>query len=103
MRAAHFAWIVTVNELLPGLLSVPWNVAAPVVAIVPAFGTVTFTVTTIVWPTGKLLTLHVTVPPSDPGAGPVHDPIFAEAELNTNVDGRVFANTTSLATWFCRS
>ena len=47
--------MVTGNELFPALVSAPLKVAAPLTVKFPGIGTLTFTVTTIVWPTAILL------------------------------------------------
>ena len=80
--------------MLFGLVSVPWNVAEPVVEMVAACVTTTFTVTTIVWPPGKVATLQVIVPPAEPEAGPVQLPMLVLTEVNCRFDGRTLVKTT---------
>src|SRR5690242_11695272 len=92
--------MVTVNELLGRLVSVPLNVPKPVSAIIPTFGTTTLIVTINVCPTATLPTPQLIVPPAEPAAGAVQIPIFEVTELNTSVDGRVVLKTTSFAIWF---
>ena len=80
--------------MLFGLVSVPWNVAEPVVAMVAACVTTTLTVTTIVWPPGKLAALQVTVPPAAPSGGVLQLPIVLLAVANCRFDGRTLVKTT---------
>ena len=84
----------TVNALFPGLVSVPLKLAEPVFAIEPVCFTVTLMLTTMVWPPGRVAVVHVTLPPSEPGAGPVQLPILLLAEPNCRLDGSVFVKTT---------
>ena len=64
--AVYLGRMVTVNELLAVFVSVPPNVAEPVVEKVPAVVGTKFTVTIRVWPPGRLGRLQVSVPPSSP-------------------------------------
>lgn len=90
----------TVNELFAGLVSVPLNVAEPVVEIVPACATVTETVTVIACPLPRLGAVQVTVPEL-PSAGPVQVPTLENTPTNCNPGGSTLVNTTLLAVWFC--
>ena len=60
---SYLGSMVTVKELLLLLVSVPTNVAEPVVEMVPACNGTKFTVTTMVCPPGRLARLQVSVPP----------------------------------------
>src|SRR5262249_16114810 len=92
--ARYFDLMVTVNELLFGLVSVPWNVAEPVVEMVAACVITQLMVTTMVWPPGNDLAEQVTVPPAEPEAGPLQLPIVLLAEVNCRFDGSVLVKTT---------
>ena len=70
----YLGCMVTVNELLEVFVSVPPKVAEPVVEIAPVCNGTKFTVTSMVWPPGKLARLQVRVPPSELGAVPLHVP-----------------------------
>lgn len=82
------------NELLEIFVSVPPNVAEPVVENTPACRGTKFTVTSRVWPPGRLARLQVSVPPSEPVATPPHVPWLAAAETNWKFVGSGKVNAT---------
>jgi hypothetical protein len=86
-RLAYLGCMVTVNELLEVLVSVPPKVAEPVVEMSPVCSGTKFTVTTMVWPPGRLAKLHVRVPPTALVAIPPHVPWLALAETNWKLGG----------------
>ena|SRR5215831_17033025 len=70
----YLGLMVTVNELLEMFVSVPPNVAEPVVENVPACSGTKLTVTIKVWPPGRLARLQVRVPPNVFAGIPPHVP-----------------------------
>ena len=76
------------------LVSVPPNVAEPVVEIVPTCNGTKFTVTIMVCPPGKLARLQVSVPPIAFVATPPQVPWLALAETNWKLGGSGRVNTT---------
>ena len=86
--------MVTVKELLLVFVSVPPKVAEPVVEMVPACNGTKFTVTTMVWPPGKLARLQVSVPPIALVAIPPQVPWLALAETNWKLGGSGSVKTT---------
>src|SRR5438270_13741412 len=96
--------MVTVNELLALLVSVPLKVAVPLLVIVPATVTVTFTVTIMVCPPANEFRLQLTVPPFDPAAGLVQTPPSVDLTvLKRRLAGRTSVNTRLLAAWLWAS
>src|SRR5579864_9673332 len=91
--------MVTGKELLAAFVSEPLNVAAPVTVMVPWTGTLTFTVTTIVCPTARLLAPQVMRLPV-PGFGPIQVPCGEFTLLNGRLEGSVVEKATAFATWF---
>src|ERR1700742_376672 len=97
--------MVTVAELLAGAVSVPRKLTAAGFAIDPVCLTVTFTTTVncvvgLVPPCAEppsLGIVQLTVPPSDPTAGPVQVPSVVVTELNCRLAGSVSTNSTLLA------
>ena len=93
-RWVYLGLIVTVNELLEIFVSVPPKVAEPVVENTPACSGTKFTVTSSVWPPGKLAKLQVRVPPNEPGATPPQVPWLPAAETNWKPVGSGKLNAT---------
>ena len=91
---AYLGLMVTVNELLEIFVSVPPKVAEPVVENIPACCGTKFTVTSRVWPPGRLARLQVSVPPNEPDATPPHEPWLAAAETNWKLVGSGRLNAT---------
>src|SRR4029077_19017462 len=90
--------ILTVNELLVGLGSVPSNVTEPVLRMLPVAFTMKLIFTVKLLAAPRLAAVQVTVPPRDPTAGPVHVPRVVVAELNSRLLGRTSVKTTFGAT-----
>ncbi len=88
---AYLGEMVTVDELFAGFVSVPVNVAEPVVGKDPAVGpTLKFTVTIEVAPPATVPRLQVMAFPTLLQPVPV-------TELSVKLDGSVDVNTTQLA------
>lgn len=85
------------NELLEIFVSVPPKVAEPVVENTPACSGTKFTVTSRVWPPGRLARLQVRVPPNEPCATPPQVPWLPAAESNWKLEGRGSVKTTFCA------
>ena len=96
-RWVYLGLIVTVNELLEIFVSVPPKVAEPVVENTPACSGTKFTVTSRVWPPGRLARLQVRVPPNEPGVIPPQVPWLPAAESNWKLAGRGSVKTTFCA------
>jgi hypothetical protein len=97
---SYLALMVTVTELLLVLVSVPLKATDAVFEIVPAEGTVTFTVTIMFVPLARVAEVQVIVPPAEPMAGPTHVPLLSLAPWKIRVGGKLSVNTTLLAVGF---
>lgn len=80
--------------MLEIFVSVPPNVAEPVLENTPATVGTKLMFTSKVWPPGKLARLHVSVPPKEPEETPPHVPWLAAAEMNWKLCGSGKVNDT---------
>lgn len=92
--------MVTVTELLLVLVSVPLKATEAVLEMVPAAGTLTFTVTIMFVPLAKVDEVQVTVPPAEPMGGPTHVPVLSLAPWKIRDGRKLSVKTTLLAVEF---